>query len=113
MLLQQILAYAIHVKKIKKLYRINTFNISAATQIDIFQLPNRSYSVSDIEDYSEYIIREHETVSGNPPIRTYVNKIENRIPFKIKTRNYLEALTTESVKLLGSTKNKIKVNKSQ
>ena len=52
-------------------------------------------------------------MSDNPPIRTYVNKIENRIPSKVKTRNYLEALTPENVKLLGSTKNKIKVNKSQ
>ena len=48
MLLQQILAYAMHVKKMKKLYKINTFNISAATQIDIFQLTNISYFVSGI-----------------------------------------------------------------
>ena len=34
-------------------------------------------------------------------------KIENRITFKIKTRHYLELLTPETMKLLGSTKSKI------
>ena len=37
----------------------------------------------------------------------YVNKIENRIAFKIKTVYHLELLTPETVKLLGSTKSKI------
>ena len=43
----------------------------------------------------------------NPSIRIYVNKIENRITFEIKTGYYLELLTLETMKLLGSTKNKI------
>ena len=42
-----------------------------------------------------------------PSIRIYVNKIESRITFKIKTEYYLELLTPETMKLLGSTKNKI------
>ena len=37
----------------------------------------------------------------------YVNKIENRITFKIKTGYYLELLTPETMKVLGSTKGKI------
>ena len=37
----------------------------------------------------------------------YVNKIENRITFKIKTGYYIELLTPETMKLLGSTKRKI------
>ena len=37
----------------------------------------------------------------------YVNKIENRITFKIKTGYYLELLTPETMKLLGSTESKI------
>ena len=37
----------------------------------------------------------------------YVNKIENRITFKIKTGYCLEVLTPETMKLLGSTKSKI------
>ena len=39
----------------------------------------------------------------------YVNKIENRITFKIKTRYYLEPLTPETMKLIGSTKYKIMI----
>ena len=42
----------------------------------------------------------------NPSIRKYINKIENRITFKIKTGYYLELLTPETMKLLGSTKGK-------
>ena len=37
----------------------------------------------------------------------YVNKIDNRITFKIKTGYYLELITPERVKLLGSAKIKI------
>ena len=55
----------------------------------------------------EYILKKHETVTDNPSIRKYVNKIENRITFKIKTGYYLELFTPETMKLLGSTKNKI------
>ena len=36
-----------------------------------------------------------------------MNRIENRITFKIKTGYYLELLTPEMMKLLGSTKSKI------
>ena len=48
----------------------------------------------------------------NPSIRTYVNKIENRITFKIKTGYYLKFFTPETIKLLGSTKIKIKNNEN-
>ena len=43
---------------------------------------------------------------------TYVNRIENRITFKIKTGYYLQLLTSETMKLLGSTKNKITEDKN-
>ena len=49
---------------------------------------------------------------GNPSIRIYVNKIENRITFKIKDGYYLELLTPETMKLLGSTKSKITKDKN-
>ena len=70
-------------------------------------MPDGSYSVSDIQDYFKYIIKKHEKVTGNPPIRIYVNQMEKRITFRIKTVYYLEPLTPETIKLLGSTKNKI------
>ena len=46
-------------------------------------------------------------MNNNPQIRIYVNKIQNRITFKIKTGHYLELLTTEEMRLLGSSKDKI------
>ena len=48
----------------------------------------------------------------NPSIRIYVNKIENRITFKIKSGYYLKLLTTETMKLLGSTESKITKDKN-
>ena len=90
-------------KNIKKSYKNNKFKISAPTWNEEFELPDGSYSVSDIQDYFEYIIKKHETVTDNPSIKIYLNKIENRITFKIKTGyimnfqllkqwNYLEVL---------------------
>ena len=46
-------------------------------------------------------------MTDNPPIRIYVNQIENSVILKITTWYYLELLTSEMIKLLGSTKNKI------
>ena len=61
-------------------------------------------SISDIEGYFEYILKKHGEKAVNPSLRKYIIKIENRITFKIKTGHYLELLTPETVKLLGSTK---------
>ena len=55
-----------------------------------FEFANGSYSVSDVSDHFDYIIQKHETVTDNPPIRTYVSKIEYKIAFRIKTEYYLE-----------------------
>ena len=90
-------------KNIKKSYKNNKFKISAPTWNEEFELPDGSYSVSDIQDYFKYILKNHGTVTDNPSIMIYVNKIENRITFKIKTGYYLEILTAETMKLLGST----------
>ena len=51
-------------------------------------------------------------MTDNPPIRIYVNKIENRITFKIKRGYYVQVLTPEPMKLLGSTKSKINKNEN-
>ena len=50
-----------------------------------FELSDGSYSVSDIQDYFEYILREHEAVRDNPSIRIYTKKINNKIIFETKT----------------------------
>ena len=77
-------------KNMKKLYKNNKFKISAPTWNEEFELPDGSYFVSDIQDYFEYILKKHETVTDNPSIRIYINKIENRFTFKIKTGCYIE-----------------------
>ena len=59
-----------------------------------------------------YILKKHNENIDNLSIRIYVNKIEDRITFKIETRYYLELLTPEIMKLLGSNKNKITKNKN-
>ena len=94
-------------KNIKNSYKNNKFKISAPTQNQEFELPEGSYFISSIQDYFKYILKKHETVTDNPSIRIYVNKIEKRITFKIKTGYYLELLTLESIKLLGSINSKI------
>ena len=99
-------------KNIKTSYKNNKFKISAPTWNEEFELPDGSYSVSDIQDYFEYILKKHETVTDNPSIRIYINKIENRVIFKLKTGYHLEFLTSETMKLLDSTKSKITKDKN-
>ena len=89
-------------KNIKSEYNNNKFKISAPTWNDEFNLSDGSYSVSDIEDYFEYIIKKHETIAGNPPVQIYVSKIKNKIVFKITIGYKLELLTEETMQLLGS-----------
>ena len=99
-------------KNIKSKYNNNKFKISAPTWNDTFDLPDGSYSISDIQDYFEFIIKKHETLTENPPIQIYPNKIKNRIVFKIKTGYKLELLSPETMKLLGSTKKDVDKDKN-
>ena len=71
-------------KNIKSLYNNNKFKMSAPTWSDEFELPDGSYSISDIQDYFEYILKKHSEYVDNPSIKIYINKTENRITFKIK-----------------------------
>ena len=93
-------------------YNNNKFKISAPTWNDEFELPNGSYSVSDIQNYFEFILEEHGENIDEPSVQIYVNKIENRITFKIKKGYSLELLTHGTMKLLGSTKNQITKGKN-
>ena len=99
-------------KNIKSSYNNNKFKISAPTWNEQFELLDGSYSISDIQDYFEYILKKHSESVDNPSIRIYVNKIENRITFKIKSGYYLELLTPGTMKLLGSAVNKITKDKN-
>ena len=98
-------------KNIKSSYNNNKFKISAQTWNEAFELPDGSYSISDIQDYFEYIFQIHSESVDNPSIKIYVNKIKNRIMFKIKSGYYLELLTPETMELLGSAESKITKNK--
>ena len=93
-------------KNIKSSYN-NKFKISAPTWNDKFELP-----VSNIQDYFEYIFKQHGENTDNLSIRIYVNEIENRITFKIKNGYSLELLKPETMKLLGSTGKKRTKDKS-
>ena len=70
---------------IKKSYKITKFEISAPTWNEEFELADGSCSVSDIEDYFEYILKNRGKNTDNCSIRMHINKIENRIILKIKT----------------------------
>ena len=71
-----------------------------------------SYSTSDIQDYSEYILKKQREDIDKPSVKMYENEIENRVTFKIKNRYSLELLTPETMKVLGSTENKITKDKN-
>ena len=94
-------------KNIKNSYRNNKFKISVPTWNEEFELPDRSYSISNIWDYLEYILKKHGEKTVNPSIRIYINKIKSRITFKIKIGYYIEPLTPKILKSLGSAKSKI------
>ena len=99
-------------KNVKRSNNNNKFKISAPTWSEEFELPDGSYSVSDIKDYFEYILKKHGESVDNPSIRMYINSIETRITFKIKNGYYLELLTPETMKVLGSTESKITKDKN-
>ena len=99
-------------KNKKSWHNNNKFKISAPTWNNKFELPDRLYFVSDIQDYFDYILKKHGENIKNPTLRICVNTTENIINFKIKTECSLELLTPEAMKILGSTGNKITKEKN-
>ena len=99
-------------KNIKSSYNNNRFKISASTWSEEFKLSDRSYSIFDIQQYFEYVLEKHSENVDNLSIRIFVNRIENRITFKVKSGYYLQLLTFETMKLLGSTEMKITKDKN-
>ena len=90
-------------KNIRKKYKKNKLKIIAPTWNDEFELPDGS--VSNIQYYIEYVIKKHETLSTIPPIHVFVNRIDNRLVFKIKDGYKVELQTPETMKCFGSTCN--------
>ena len=93
-------------KNTKSTYN-NKFKISTSAWKEEFKLPDGSYSVSDIQDYFEYILKKHGENTNKPSIQ-----IENTVTFKIKNGYTLEILTKETMELVGSTENKITKDKN-
>ena len=87
-------------KNMKSSYNNNKFKILTPTWNDKIELPDGSYSVSNIQDCFEYILKKHGENIDKPSVQIYVNK------------NILELLTPETMKILGSTGNKITKDKS-
>ena len=76
--------FIIQVENIIKQYKNNRLKIIAPTWNDGFELLDGSYCVSDIQDYTEYIIKKHETITAIPTIHVYINRIDKRLVFEIK-----------------------------
>ena len=101
-------------KNIRKKYKNNKLKWITPKWIDEFELPDGSYSVSDIHDYTEFSTKKYKTLTTVPPIHVYINRINNRLVFKIKDGNKLELQMPETRKLFGSTKKLIdKTKKGQ
>ena len=86
-----------------------------------YQLQHEIKSLNYLMDYILYQIfkitlnislKKQETVTDNPSIMISVNKIENKVRFKIETGYFLKLLNPETMKLLGSIKSKINKNKN-
>ena len=63
-------------KNIKSEYNNNKSKIPAPAWNDTFDFPDGSYSIADIQDYFEYIIKKYETLTENPPAHIYPQKIK-------------------------------------
>ena len=102
----------LNLKNPKSDYNNNKFKISAPTWNDTFDVPDGSCSIAALQNYFEYILKKHETIADVSPVLIYVNEINNRIFFKIKSGYKLELLSKETMRLLGSTSNSIDKDKN-
>ena len=78
---------------IKSECKNNKFKISAPTWNDELDLQDGSYSISDIQNYFEFIIKKHETLTENPLVQIYVNKIKSNC---FQNKNRLQIRTVNS-----------------
>ena len=66
--------HLLHMENIKSTYNNNKFKIPAPTWNDELESPDGSYSVSDIQDYFEYTLKQHREDINKPSVWIYVNK---------------------------------------
>ena len=70
-------------EKVRKQYNKNKIRIIVQASNDEFELLDGFYSVWDIQNYIDYIIKKYETITILP-IHVYINRINNTLVFKIK-----------------------------
>ena len=97
----------------KSRFNNNKFKISALTWNYKFDLPATSYSITQTHDYFEYIVRNCESMTDNPSIQIYINRIKNRIGVKIMTGYKLELLSHETSNLLENAEQDIDKDKDR
>ena len=87
-------------QNVKEGYKNNKFKLIGPTWDETFDLPDGSYTISDIQGYFLYIIKKHETITSSEesPILIYPSKIKYMIGFKIKTGYKPQMLTNETKK---------------
>ena len=66
-------------KNIKSEYNNNKFKIFAPTWNDTFDLLDGSYCIEDIQNYFEFIIKKHETLTENPPVQIIQIKFKTEL----------------------------------
>ena len=93
--------------QIKRSCKSNKFKISEPTWSQNFELPERPYSVSDIQGYFEYVTKQHDTLTDNLSIRIHIIKTKNRITFGITKGYHLKLLSPKARKLLVNTNSKM------
>ena len=76
-------------KNIKNSYHSNKFKMSELTWNNKFELPDGSYSVSEIQGYFEYILKKHGENTDKPSVQIYINKTKDRVTFKLKMNTVL------------------------
>ena len=103
-ILHQLIRVFITHKKISNLdiatITLHEFKIFAPTWNDEFDLPDQILFQAFMIILS--VLLKHETIADASPVQIYVNKIKNRVVFKIKTDYKLELLTVETMKFIGS-----------
>ena len=76
-------------KNIKNSYHSNKFKMSELTWNNKFELPDGSYSVSEIQDYFAYILKKHGENIDKPSVQIYVNKNKDSVTCKLKMNTVL------------------------
>ena len=71
-------------KNARKQYKNNKVKTLTPTWNDEIELPDVPYYVSDIQDYAEYIIRQHEMLTTFRPINVHINRTNTRLVLEIK-----------------------------